>query len=244
MGMAWIWVDMGPGWPQDTQRLPMWITMPIWAWGVWLALGGVCILLVCRVKGLLESIPVTFDSETGFALTIMASKESGFWVWVQNLRSQGLLLWSTILAIFLLKYLCLAAFIVRHMLRHSSEEQSDSLYRDQVSAQDLSHHPFKWTKVCEGIAWASHVSAKHLLMSVMIYVMSSVYALTPTNTWVGLYIIAVSYGFIAAIVQDRAIPVGPVGGWFYSHISEYRCDTACIFAWSQVKFDARQGYFD
>ena len=30
--------------------------------------GGVCVLLVCRVTGLLECVPVIFSGETGFAL--------------------------------------------------------------------------------------------------------------------------------------------------------------------------------
>ena len=30
--------------------------------------GGVCVPLVCRVKGLLECVPIIFSGETGFAL--------------------------------------------------------------------------------------------------------------------------------------------------------------------------------
>ena len=82
---------------------------------------------------------------------MMASEESSFQVRVQDMKSQGLLLWSAILAILLSKYLHLAAFIVCHMLHYLSEEQSDSLYRDQASAQGLSHYPFEWTEVCERV---------------------------------------------------------------------------------------------
>jgi len=80
---------------------------------------------------------------------------------------------TAILTILSSKYLCLAVFIMRRMLHHSSEEQSDSLYWDQASAQDLSHHPFKQTEVYKGVAWVSHALAKHLLMSIVICVMLS-----------------------------------------------------------------------